>query len=152
MPEASPFRYEQAADSPGLLLWRLTSMWQARIAEALKPFALTQTQCAILASLRWFEEHGEQPTQRHLVEHARIDKMTLSKAIRSVERAGLVARQPAPADARATQVRFLARGRRVIANAIVAVEDADEQFFSSLGAKELQTWMALSNEVVRHSS
>jgi MarR family len=96
VPDRSTFRYQDANDSPGFLLWKLTGRWQARVAEALGPFGLTQTQYAVLASLRWFETHDQQPTQRHLVEHTTIDKMTLSKAIRRLEAAGLVARQPPP--------------------------------------------------------
>jgi DNA-binding MarR family transcriptional regulator len=149
-PRDSPFRHEQADDSPGFLLWKLTSLWQGRVAAALQPFGLTQTQYGILASLRWFEEEGRQPTQRHLVEHARIDKMTLSKALRRLEAAGLVTRHASPHDARATEVRLTTGGRRTIVKAVVAVEDADDAFFSGLDDRGLKTWLRLSHTVVAH--
>jgi DNA-binding MarR family transcriptional regulator len=150
VPERSPFRYERADDSPGFLLWKLTSLWQARVAATLEPFGLTQTQYAILASLRWFDEHAEPPTQRHLVEHARIDKMTLSKAIRRLQAAGLVSRRPDPHDARATQVRFTAEGRRTIGKAITAVEEADEVFFAGLVGRRRQEWLRLCRTLIGH--
>lgn len=152
MPERSPFRHGQADDSPGFLLWKLTALWQGRVAAALEPFGLTQTQYAILASLRWFDEHGEQPTQRHLVEHAKIDKMTLSKAIRRLETAGLVSRESAPHDGRATQVHFTTGGRRTIGKAVVAVEEADEMFFAALDGHRLQSWLALSRDMIGHNT
>ena len=152
MSEPSPFRYERADESPGFLLWKLTTLWQDRVASALRAFGLTQTQYAILASLRWFEEHGEQPTQRHLGDHARIDKMTLSKAIRRLEEAGLVTRRGAPHYARATEVGFTTRGRRIIAKAVVAVEDADETFFAGLDGERLGSWLSLTSEVVERQA
>ena len=148
MPDQSPFRHQRADDSPGFLLWKLTTLWQGRVAAALEPFRLTQTQYAILASLRWFEEHGEQPTQRHMVDHAKIDKMTVSKALRRLEAAGLVSRQRAAHDARATQVDFTPLGRRVAARAILAVEDADEAFFAGLDLSQRQAWLAITSEVI----
>jgi hypothetical protein len=48
--EPSPFRYERADESPGFLLWKLTTLWQDRVVTALRSFGLTQTQYAILAS------------------------------------------------------------------------------------------------------
>jgi DNA-binding MarR family transcriptional regulator len=149
LPE-SPFRHEQPDDSPGFLLWKLTSLWQARVAAALQPFGLTQTQYSILASVHWFEEHDGQPTQRHLVDHAKLDKMTLSKAIRKLEGAGLVSRHSSPHDARATEVGLTAAGRTTIAKAVVAVEDVDDDFFAALDQRGLSSWLGLSQRVVEH--
>jgi DNA-binding MarR family transcriptional regulator len=131
-----------------LQLWKLTKLWQNGAVTALQPFGLTQTQYAILASLRWFEEHDLQPTQRHLGDHANIDKMTLSKAIRRLEAAGLVTRRGASHDARATEIGFTARGRRTIAKAVVAVESADETFFAGLDPDRLQTRLRLTSELI----
>jgi len=83
----------------------------------------------MLASLKWFEEKGGPTNQSHLVEHAKIDKMTVSKAIRKLEVNGLILREPSSLDCRATNVRFTARGSEIIQKAIVAIENADEDFF-----------------------
>lgn len=151
MPDTSPFRYDKADDSAGFLLWKITLLWQRKLSATLDAFGITQTQYAILASLRWFGEKGEPATQTHLVEHAKIDKMTLSKAVRRLEKNGLVSREGSSSDSRATAVRFTARGRKTIERAIVAIEDADETFFSTLTAKQLETYRSLTRSVIANN-
>jgi MarR family transcriptional regulator, transcriptional regulator for hemolysin len=148
MTKATPFKHENADDSPGFLLWKITAVWQGKLAEALTACGLTQTQYAILASLRWFEEKGEPITQTHLVEHTKIDKMTLSKAIRKLEDGGLVSRDQSTSDSRATNVEFTARGRKVIQQAIVGVETLDEEFFSCLTKTQLQQYQSIVLTVI----
>ena len=149
--EGSPFKYLKAEDSAGFLLWKITALWQRRLAEVLGEFGITQTQYAMLASLRWFEEQGEATTQAHLVEHAGIDKMTVSKAIRRLEESGLVVRERSSSDSRATNARFTPKGKRLIQKAIVAVENADEELFSCLTARQLAMYKALTAAVVAKS-
>lgn len=152
MSERSPFKHERADDSPGFLLWKLTALWQARLAGVLEPFGITQTQYAILASLRWFEEQREPPTQSHLAAHTKIDKMTLSKAIRRLEQQGHVARAVSETDARATEVRLTSKGRRSIGRAVVAIEDADADFFGKLGAAELASYRRLTRSLIARNA
>lgn len=146
--ERSPFKHAQADESPGFLLWKVTALWQQRLAEVLQALGITQTQYAILASLRWFEEQGEPPTQAHLVEHARIEKMTLSKAIRKLEEAGLLKREPSPHDSRAVHVRFSAKGRRIVEQAVGAVESADDAFFACLPPAQLAQYKAIARGLI----
>jgi MarR family transcriptional regulator, transcriptional regulator for hemolysin len=148
LPEESPFRHEQADASPGFLLWKITALWQRRLAQVLGEFGITQTQYAILASLRWFEQQHEPPTQTHLVEHAKIDKMTLSKAIRKLEDEGLVRREVSREDSRAVSVRFTPAGRKLVQRAVVAIETADEEFFSALSARQLADYKALTARLI----
>jgi DNA-binding MarR family transcriptional regulator len=144
----SPFKHEQADDSPGFLLWKITALWQQRLAAVLAQLGITQTQYAILASLRWFHEQGEPPTQAHLVAHAHIEKMTLSKAIRKLEEAGLLQRDASPHDSRALHVRFTARGRKLVDKAVVAVEAADDAFFGTLGARDLVAYRSVARALI----
>jgi len=151
MADSSPFKYEKADDSAGFLLWKITALWQSRLAEVLGEFGITQTQYAILASLKWFEEKKEPTTQAHLVEHAKVDKMTISKAIRRLEEDGLVLREGSLTDSRATNVRFSAQGKRLIQKAIVAIENADEEFFSCLTVKQLDAYKSLTATVIANN-
>lgn len=145
MPEAKPpFKHEKADDSAGFLVFKLTVLWQRKLGAVFEALGINQTQYAILASLRWFEQQGEPPTQAHLVEHARIEKMTLSKAIRKLEALGLLMRDPSPDDSRALHVRFTARGRKLVDKAVVAIEQADDEFFGVLAAKQLADYKALN--------
>jgi DNA-binding MarR family transcriptional regulator len=148
MPERAPFKFQRADDSPGFLLWKLTALWQQRLADVFEEFGITQTQYAILASLRWFEEQGEPPSQAHLVAHAKIDKMTLSKAIRRLEEDGLVRRVPSATDSRAVDVGFTAKGRRVVEQAVVSVERADDEFFAVVPARRLDEFKSFVRAIV----
>lgn len=143
MADPSPFRHADADDSPGFLLFKLTSLWQRRLARVFDAFGITQTQYAILASLRWHEEQGRPTTQVGLAEHAHIEPMTLSKAIRKLEADGLVAREPSPADSRAIAVRLTEGGRALAERAVRAIEAADDAFFGRLDAQQLAVYRAL---------
>ena len=151
MSESSPFKHAQADDSAGFLLWKMTALWQKKLSGVLSGFGLTQTQYAILASLKWFEEKEEPTTQSHLVEHAKIDKMTVSKAIRQLEKNGFVFRKRSSSDSRATTVRFTPKGKDTIEQAIVAIENADEDFFSCLTRKQLETYKSLVSSIVKNN-
>ena len=74
--------------------------------------------------------------------------MTVSKAVRRLESAGLVVREGLVTDGRATNVRFTPAGRRVGRKAIVAIESADEAFFSCLTKTELDAYKRLTAAVV----
>ena len=146
--ETSPFKHEAADDSPGFLLWKLIALWQGKLSVVFDEFSITQTQYAILASLLWFEQQHKPPTQARLVEHAKIDKMTLSKAIRKLEESGLVRREPSDTDTRAIQVRFTPNGRKLIYQAIIAVEHADDEFFSCLTEHQMASWKTLAISIL----
>jgi len=152
MAESSPFKYENADDSAGFLLWKITALWQRKLAGVLGEFGITQTQYAMLASLKWFEEKNEPTTQSHLVEHTKIDKMTISKAIRKLEEDGLVLREQSSSDNRATNVSFTTKGRKIIQKAIVAIESADEEFFSCLDGKRLEIYKAFTLYIIEDNA
>ena len=151
MAESSPFKYTKADDSAGFLLWKITALWQRKLATVLGEFGITQTQYAILASLKWFEEHDEEITQTHLVDHTKIDKMTVSKALRILEKNGLVAREQSVSDSRATNVYFTTQGKKIIHKAIIAVEKADDEFFSCLPDKQLELYKSLTSNVIKEN-
>ena len=146
--ELSPFKHAKADDSAGFLLWKITALWQKKLSEVLAIYGITQTQFAIMASLRWFEEKGVPTTQTHLAEHTKIDKMTLSKAIRKLEEESLVSREQSSSDSRATKVKFTAQGKKIIQAAVVAIEYADDEFFSSLTEKQLETYKSLTTSII----
>ena len=148
MVDSSPFRYDKADSSPGFLLWKLTALWHTKLNTILGEFGITQTQYALLASLKWFKEKKEPTTQSHLVSHTKIDKMTVSKALRRLEKAGLVTRENSSIDNRATDVQFTDRGEKEIQKAIMVIERADDAFFSSLSKKQLEKYKELTSIVI----
>lgn len=149
MADASPFKHASADDSLGFLLFRLTMRWQQTLAEIFDRFGITQTQYAMLASLRWHETQGVSVTQTTLAAHAKLEAMTLSKAIRKLEAEGLVHREPSALDSRAFDVRLSAKGRRLVQQAVVAVEHADDSFFGVLSERKQRVMRELMRELIQ---
>ncbi len=152
MAESSPFKHASPDDSPGFLLWKITALWQNKLTEILGGFGITQTQYAILASLKWFDEHGEPTTQAHIADHAKIERMTLSKSIRKLEEDDLVSRAQSSADNRAISVRFTGKGKKMIQKAVIAIEKADDEFFSCLTEQQLDNYKAFTISIISNAN
>ncbi len=87
------FSFENAGDSPGFLLWQVTNLWQREIKKALEKFRLTHSQFVLLASAFWLSQHQEDVMQVNLSAHTKIDPMTTSKVLRTLQTKGLLKRQ-----------------------------------------------------------
>lgn len=139
-------RYEGAAASPGLALWRVASIWQRAVRAALAEVSLTHAQFVLLASAAWLEaERGEASdpvTQANVAAHASTDPVMTSEVLRTLERKKLLRRSPHPTDARARGIALTPAGRRLVRRAIALVEAVDESFFGSPGP-ELRSLAAL---------
>ncbi len=151
MVKKTSFKHKRADDSAGFLLWKITSLWQNKLSTVLSEFDINQTQFAIMASLKWFEEHNEEATQAHLVEHSKIEKMTVSKSIRNLESKNLISRAKSKTDARAISIKFTKEGTKIINKAIVTIELADDDFFSSLSSQELKQYKSVVAKVVENN-
>ncbi|MGF6898753.1 DNA-binding MarR family transcriptional regulator, partial [Nocardia sp. GAS34] len=95
--------FENADESPGLLLWQVTNRWQAAQRAALAPFDLTHVQFVLLAALTWLtgRSGGEPVTQRDIAAQAATDPMMTSQVLRALEQKGLLERRDHPTDRRA---------------------------------------------------
>ena len=127
------FQFESADDSPGFLLWQVSSMWQRQINAGLKQFGLTHAQFVLLASLTWLATEEQPLTQVDLASHAKMDVMMTSNVLRTLEEKGLVARNPHPTDTRAKSLAVTGKGRELAGKAVQVVEKIDSDFFSTLG-------------------
>ncbi len=126
------FQVDSAEDSPGFLLWQVSSMWQRQINAGLKQFGLTHAQFVLLASLTWLASEEKPLTQVDLAFHAKMDVMMTSNVLRTLEEKKLVARNPHPTDTRAKSLAVTGKGRDLAAQAVAVVEKIDSDFFSSL--------------------
>lgn len=128
--------FENADESPGLLLWQVTNRWQAAQRAALAPFDLTHVQFVLLASLTWHtgRSGGEPVMQRDLAEHAATDPMMTSQVLRALEQKRLIERRDHPTDRRAKSLVPTETGAALVNRAITAVEACDREFFAPLGA------------------
>lgn len=125
-----PSRLAGPQDSPGFLLWKVSNAWQRKQRAVLKPFDLTHGQFVLLAAAAWYGA-SETLTQVRLSELSGVDVMTTSQIVRTLEAAGLLRRDPHPDDPRARALTVTPAGRTRVKKAIVAVEQADEEFFAS---------------------
>ena len=126
-----PFKYQKPETSPGLLLWQVSTLWQRKINQALKPFQLTHHHFVIMASIYWFKSQDQTPTQVQIAEMAKSDPVVISNAIKLLEKKALVKRKEAT-DTRAKEVFLTKKGSELIPTAIVAVESLDTRFFNSV--------------------
>ncbi|MEO6868469.1 MAG: MarR family transcriptional regulator [Ginsengibacter sp.] len=128
----SPFRFEIPEDSTGFLLWQLTNLWQRQIKKALEPFGLTHSQFVLLASIHWLTIQKQDVTQVVLSSHTKIDPMTTSTVLRTLQTRDYLKRQEHSTDTRAKNVALTANGIKVAKQAIRTVEKFDNDFFSKL--------------------
>lgn len=126
------FSYETAEESTGFLLWQVTSLWQREIAKTLLEFDLTHSQFVLLTSLYWLNLQNRDVTQIVLSNHTKIDPMTTSTVLRTLQKKGMLQRQEHLSDTRAKNVMLTELGESIIKKAVVAVEQFDKQFFSRL--------------------
>ncbi|SFC49405.1 DNA-binding transcriptional regulator, MarR family [Flexibacter flexilis DSM 6793] len=127
------FSFEEAEDSAGFLLWQVTNLWQREIRKALEPHQLTHSQFVLMASIHWLTLHNQEVTQVVLSNNTKIDPMTTSTVLRTLQTKGLVERHEHSTDTRAKVVRLTAQGTAIVKEAVVTVENFDRTFFASLG-------------------
>jgi DNA-binding MarR family transcriptional regulator len=126
------FRVKKADDSSGLLLWRVTTLWQRGIVKSLEQYGLTHSQFVLMASIHWLTLHEEEVTQIALSSHTRIDPMTTSTVLRTLQKKGFIERIVHPKDSRAKIVYLTEKGKKIAKEAVKIVENYDEDFFSVL--------------------
>jgi MarR family transcriptional regulator, organic hydroperoxide resistance regulator len=134
MTDEKIFSVDKPEDSSGFLLWQVTNMWQRAIRQALAPYDITHSQFVLLASILWLSESGAPITQIVLSGHTKIDPMTTSIVLRTLQKKQLITRTEHATDTRAKTVCLTPQGRTLAAQAIKIIEEFDRDFFSQLGA------------------
>lgn len=129
------FSVDKAEDSTGFLLWQVTNLWQREIKKALEKYNLTHAQFVLLASMYWFELHHQEVTQIILSAHTKIDPMTTSTVLRTLQSKKLIKRQEHAIDTRAKTVVLTEHGKKIIKEAVKTVEEFDKAFFEPLANK-----------------
>ncbi|EMO54223.1 MarR family winged helix-turn-helix transcriptional regulator [Leptospira noguchii] len=126
------FSVNKAEDSSGFLLWQVTSLWQRGIQKVLSPLDLTHSQFVLLASMYWLQLHMENVTQVKLSRHTKIDPMTTSSVLRTLQSKKLILRREHSTDTRAKIVELTEVGKKVTQKAVKLVETFDSNFFTSV--------------------
>ena len=128
--------FEMPEQSPGFLLWQVSSSWRRKIEQSLKEFDLTHPQFVVLASLAWLARLKKQVSQKELSEQVCIDTATISQIIRGLERKGLIKRARIEGDERAKYPAVTEAGALLITKALPSIEDCDKKFFAHLANQQ----------------
>jgi len=129
------FSVKTTEESSGFLLWQVTNLWQREIKKALEPYGLTHSQFVLMASIQWLTLQGQDVTQILLSSHTKIDPMTTSTVLRTLQGKGLLQRHEHLTDTRAKTVGLTDKGIKMIKQAVQVVENFDKAFFATLGKK-----------------
>lgn len=135
----APFGFTKPEDSLGFLLWQITVIWQRLIKKALDGHNVSHAQFVLLALLLWFEQHQQEPTQVSLIHKSKLDKMTVSKSLKSLAQQGLVQRVEHETDTRAKRVSLTDQGKTLVRKLVPQVEKTDALFFETLSSEEQQS-------------
>ncbi len=131
MPELT-FKSAEPEASVGFLLWQATTLWQREIKAILSEHAISHAQFVILAALLWHQENNQTVLQSALVSFTKMDKMTVSKALKVLVLKQYVTRSTAVEDTRSKVVKLRVKGTALIKKLAPIIEAADEEFFSAL--------------------
>lgn len=140
--------HPSAEESPGFLLWRVSTLWRRAIEAVLKPLGLTHPQFVVLATTAWLTRMGEKVNQVEIGKQAALDPNTTSQILRGLQAKGLVERSHITNE-RSKHPMLTSVGAEILAKAMHAVESADADFFASVDIKESKILKTL--QILAHS-
>ncbi|MDT0124720.1 MarR family transcriptional regulator [Paenibacillus sp. RRE4] len=147
-------RYTNPQDSPGYLLWQVTTMWQKEVRRVLEPLDLTQPQFILLHTCLWLNERdleGKGVTQVQIAHFANVDVNVTSQVLRALEKRGYVTRARHQTDTRANIITTTAEGTRLAIEGMNLVEESDKNFFELLADRK-EGYMEIMQEFIRHKA
>ena len=144
-----PFGFERPEDSPGFLLWQTTMAWQRLIKKSLEKHDISHAQFVIMTTLLWFEAHNYETTQSLIANWTKLDKMTVSKSLKTLVTLGFVSRSENEADTRAKNVSLTKKGKNFTHQLVPMVEKIDAEFFSILSDEKQKMLITLLIDLTR---
>lgn len=129
-------RFHGPEQSPGFLLWQVSTLWRRQVEAALATLELTHPQFVLLANLGWLARHGKSVTQVELARHCGTDITMTSQVLRALERKGLIERKQQEGNERSKFPSLTPSGGKLIEKAIPLVEAVDADFFKKLGRNQ----------------
>jgi len=81
-------QFEGPEQSPGFLLWQVSTQWRRQVEAALAALGLTHPQFVLLASLGWLTRNQADVTQVELARYCKTDINMTSQVLRSLEQKG----------------------------------------------------------------
>ena len=132
----------------GYRLWMLRHAWTRRLEAALDATELTHMQFFLMRSTEHVARLGETPSQARLADQLHIDRMTVSKVLRTLEAKGLVVRAVHPDDPRANSVALTAAGAALLRRATSLVITEQDRFFGRLGPARKAQFSAMLDDLL----
>lgn len=126
------FPFTSPDESLGFLLWQVSNLWQRKMKAGLGSLDLTHVQFVLLAGIVWLGQKEETITQVRLAAQVKTDVMMTSKVLRTLEKKGLIKREPHLTDTRAKSLVSTEEGYKVFLQAVEIVEQIDREFFQHL--------------------
>lgn len=117
---------------PGFVLWQVSKLWQRTLTNALKPFDIGSTEFVVLGNTVRLSQLGQQVTPAMLVGATKIDRMTASQTLRSLDKKRLIERVGALQDKRTFHVVPTKAGAKLADDALGKVIQAHKTFFDPL--------------------
>jgi DNA-binding MarR family transcriptional regulator len=135
-----------ASDCPGFRLRQASRVIAKIYDDALRPVGLQLTQLPVLTALAVFGEAGA--TMNALAQAVVMDRTTLTRNVRPLEKAGLLRVARSAEDARARVVLLTRAGERTLEAAFPLWESAVKRVRATLGAEGLAELQARLDEVI----
>lgn len=135
--------FEGPEQSPGFLLWQVSTKWRRAIETALATLNLTHPQFVLLTSLGWLTLHHVDITQVELARHCGTDVNMTSQILRSLEQKGYIERHRRKNDERSKIPKLTEKGAKLVEQAIPLVEKVDDIFFGKLDRETTTKYLAI---------
>lgn len=139
--------HETPGQSPGFLLWQVSTTWRGSIELMLQSIQLTHPQFVILATLGWLTRNADPISQAALGKMANLDPNTVSQILKTLEKKGLIFKKPS-SDARAKNPLLTSKGASLLKKALPLVEKKDAEFFQKLSSKEMTSLLYLFQKLI----
>ena len=123
-------------EQSGFMLWQASNIWWRLMKNDVKKFNATYTQFVILCSLIYLSHKNKEVNQRLIARHSKLDVMTVSDVLKTLEAKKLVIRTQNEKDRRHNFLKITEKGTIVVQNIFVKVKKSDKKFFCALGSQE----------------
>lgn len=133
---------------PGYLLWQASNISQRLMKKNIKQFNATYTQFIILTSILYLSRQNKHINQKQIARHVKLDIMTTSDAVRTLEAKKMLTRSPYPDDKRHNSLKVTKKGTELVFKIFYYVRKSDIQFFKALG-KEAKIFSQLLVKVIK---
>lgn len=127
------FQFRDDRDSPDYFLWQVYSDWQNGKNIIIGEYDITSPQMTILTAIYWLIQNGRDTIQVAIADAAKMDKMTTSTVLRTLQKKGLITRTEHTIDTRAKVVSLTQKGIEITVIALRRVNNFNMEYFSTLG-------------------